>query len=82
MRFSKLVARRSNLLLNIRKKAHEARALHCCFYRALLLGGEAGALTTHDAAVRIDELLEKIDIFVVDVSDVILGKNVGHVRDS
>ena len=71
----------SRLLSDIGEEPHEAGALHGGFDRALLFGGEARALAAHDAAVRVHELLQEISVFVVDVPDVILGKDV-HVRDS
>jgi len=61
------------LFLDIGQKPHEASALHRCLYRALLLGGKARALPAHNAAVRIDELAQKVDVFVIDVPDVILS---------
>lgn len=69
-----------SLLLDEREEAHKTRALYGGFDGALLLGRQAAFLATHDAAVRIDELLQEVDIFVVDVLDIVLGQNVvGHV---
>ena len=70
--------RARTLFLYIREEPHEARAFDGGFYRALLLGGEACATTTYDAAVRIYKLLQEIDVFVIDVLDVILCKDVVH----
>ena len=67
-----------SLLLDIGQKPHEAGAFDCGFHGSLLLGGEASALAALDAAVRIDELAQEINVFVIDVSDVILCENVGH----
>ena len=55
-----------------------ASTLNRRLYRALLLGREARALATHDATVRVDELFQEIDVFVVDVADVILCKDICH----
>ena len=68
------------LFLDVSHKTHVSssfdRTIHC----SLLLSCKTRALAGDDAAVRIDELLEKIDIFVVDVSDIVLGQDVvGHV---
>ena len=64
------------LLLDEGQKPHKARPLDCGFDRTLLFGGEPALGASHDAAVRIDELLEQVDVFVVDVLDVILRKNI------
>ncbi len=64
------------LFLNVRKQSHETRALDRSLDFALLLRCEITLATAHDAAVRIDELLQKVDVFVIDVSDVILCENV------
>src|SRR3989344_7177609 len=67
------------LLLNKGQKPHKPRTLDSGFYCTLLLGGEPDLGASHNAPVRIDELLEQIDVFVIDVLDVILRKNVvGH----
>lgn len=58
------------------EEPHEARAFDRGFDGALLLGGESALAAAHDAAVRIDELLQKVDVFVVDVLNVILCENV------
>ncbi len=67
---------REILLLDEREEPHEARALDSGFYSPLLLGGKPTLGATYDATVRINELLQKVDVFVVDVLDIILGKNV------
>lgn len=68
-----------NLLLDEREEGHETCALYSSFYGPLLLGGETALGASHDATVRIDELLEQVDIFVVDVLDVILCEYVCHM---
>src|SRR5581483_7396708 len=65
----------SNLFLNERKEPHEAGTLDGLLDGALLLGGEARALAAHHFAVRVDELLQKVDVFVVDVTDIVLREN-------
>jgi hypothetical protein len=64
------------LFLNVRQKRHEAGALYRCLDSALLLGGKTTSLSTQDASVRIDELLQEVDVFVIDVLDIVLRKNV------
>ena len=64
------------LLLDEGQKPHEARAFDGGFDGALLLRREIRSLSAHHASVRIDELLQKIHVFVVDVADVILRKDV------
>ncbi len=59
-----------------REESHEAGAFDGGFDGTLLLGSEPALLAAHDATVRVDELLQEIDIFVVDVADVILRENV------
>ena len=65
-----------SLLLDVREKPHEASTLHCRFHRALLLGREARLAAIHHAAVRIDEILQEINVFVINVLDVVLRQNV------
>lgn len=64
------------LLLDIGQKSHKSSTLYCLFDCTLLLRGQVGFLTIHDAAVRIDEILQEIDILVVDVLNVILREYV------
>lgn len=64
------------LLLHVWEKAHEAGTLDGGLDCTLLTRGELGAAATHHAAVRIDELLEQVNIFVVDVLYVVLSQNV------
>ena len=64
------------LLLDEGQKPHEARAFDGGFDGALLLRREIRSLPAHHASVRIDELLEEVDILVVDVLDVILRQYV------
>ena len=59
-----------------REKAHEASSLDRRFHCTLLLGGQPGALAGQNATMRIDELFQEVDILVVDVLNIILGKNV------
>lgn len=66
------------LFLDVRQKAHKPGTLDRLLYHPLLLGREARFLASHDAAVRIYELFQKVDIFVVDVADVVLRKYVVH----
>ena len=67
------------LFLDIWEKSHKSSALDGCFDRSLLLCGQARALATHYATVRIHELLEQVDVLVVYVLDVILSQNVCHI---
>ena len=78
--FSKDFAANSFLLLDEREEAHEAGTLDGRFDGALLFGSQSRALTRDDATVRIDELLQKVDVFVVDMLDIILCEDVGHIR--
>ena len=64
------------LLSYVRQKPHEASAFYGCFDSALLFGRKACALAAHDLAVRIYELLQEISVFVVNVADIVLCKNV------
>ncbi len=65
--------------MNVRKQAHEAGALYGGLHCTLLLGGEPRALAAQDATMRIDELLQEIDVFVINVSNVVLREDViGH----
>ncbi len=69
------------LLLDKGQKPHEPRSLDGGFDGALLLGGEAALSAAHDAAMRINELLQEVDIFVIDMLNIILSQNiVGHTR--
>jgi len=68
------------LLLDKGQKPHKACALDRGFDSALLLGSEAAFAAGHDTTVGIDELLQKIDIFVIDVLNIILCKYiVAHI---
>ena len=67
------------LFLHVRKQSHESCALDCGLDGALLLGGEPPSLAADHAAVRIDELLQEINVFVVDVLDIILSENIRHI---
>ena len=64
------------LLLDEGQKPHKARPLDSGFDCTLLFGGEPALGASHDATVRIDELLEQVDVFVVDVLNVILREDV------
>ena len=64
------------LLGDVGEKSHETRALYCCFNSALLFGRERGALAAHDATVRVDELPQKVYVFVVHVAYVVLSQDI------
>lgn len=64
------------LFLYVRKEAEEAGSLYSCLNGALLLRGEARALLPHDAAMRVQKLLQKVDVFVIDVSNIVLREYV------
>ena len=67
------------LLLNVGQKPHKSRSLDGRFYCTLLLGGKSAFAARHDAAVGIDELLQEIHVFVINVLDIVLRENVvGH----
>lgn len=72
----------NTLLLDVRKKSHEPCPLHGFFDGSLLLCGKAGFTAIHHAAMRIDKIFQEVDIFVVDMLDIILRKNVVRHRDS
>ena len=57
-----------------RQKSHEPCTLHSSGELALILGGDASALATKDASVRIQELPQDLCILVVDEFDVVLAK--------
>lgn len=58
------------LLANdVREKRHEAGALYRLSKRALPRSGEPRAAARHDFAVRIEEFLHSLHIFVVDAGD-------------
>ena len=62
--------------MDVRQKPHEAGALHCRFHHALLLGRETTLAAVHDATVRVDEIAKQVDVFVVDVLDIVLREDV------
>jgi hypothetical protein len=64
------------LLGYVRQKRHEAGAFYCGFDCALLFGSEACALAAHDAAVRVYKLSQEVDVFVVNVANIVLCKDV------
>lgn len=64
------------LFLDVRQKPHEASALYRLFHHALLLCRETALAAIHNATMRIDEVLQEIDILVVDVLNVVLRQNV------
>ena len=67
------------LLLHVREQAHESRSFDRRFHGPLLFCGQAGALAAHYAPVRINKLLQQVNVFVVNVLYVILRKDiVGH----
>jgi hypothetical protein len=55
-----------------REEPHESSSLDSGGEVALVLCARVRSLSSHDAALRIDELLKDIDILVVDVIDVML----------
>lgn len=65
-----------SLLLHVREQSHESRTFDRGLYGTLLASGQLAATAAHDATVRVDELLEQIDIFVVDMLNVVLGEDV------
>ena len=67
------------LLLDVRKKSHEARSLDRCLDGTLLLGSETASLAADHAAMRVDELFQQIDIFVIDVLNIILSEYICHI---
>jgi len=71
------------LFLYERQEPHEAGALHGGFDGALLLRSQTALAAAHDSSMRVNELLQKVYVFVVDVTDIVLCEDVvGHVRDS
>lgn len=60
-----------SLVRNKREESHEPRTFDRFGKRALVLGGEPRALAREDAAVGVQEPSQVIDIFVVDVTDVV-----------
>ena len=75
------VLRVRELLLYERKKTHVASALDRGFNGTLLFGSESRALATNDATVGIYKLFQQLDVFVVDVADVVLRKNIVRHSD-
>lgn len=61
-----------SLFLDIGQKSHEASTLHRLLDCSLLLCGKTRALSAHDASVRIDELPQEVNVFVVDVLNIVL----------
>lgn len=60
-----------NLSSDERQEAHEAGVLDGEGQLALVLHAGAGFLARNDASIRIEELFEEFDVFVVDMLDVI-----------
>lgn len=54
------------------KKSHKSCTLHRCRKLTLILGGNARAITIDDTTMGIDELLQDLRIFVVDVLNILL----------
>jgi hypothetical protein len=52
---------------DIGEECHKARALYCFGKCALPRRREVRAATRHDLAVRIQELLDRLDVLVVDL---------------
>ena len=71
----------ASLLLNVREKTHETSALDRLLDSTLLFGGEPRTLAVHDPSVRIDELLQEINVFIIDVPDVILCEYIRHMLE-
>lgn len=59
------------LVRHVRQQRHKSCALHGLGELALRLCTHSGLLARHDASVRIQELLEKLGILVVDEGNVI-----------
>ena len=68
--------RRRRLLLDEGKESHEACPLDGGLDGTLLFRRKVLSLPPEHASVRIDELLEEVDILVVDVLDIILREYV------
>jgi hypothetical protein len=59
------------LVRNEWEKPHESRALDGFCQCALILCREASALSREDAAVRVQESLQVIDVFVIDKANIV-----------
>ena len=64
---------KKELFLYVWEQTHKSCTLHGCLYGALLTSGKLCATTAHHATMRIDELLQEIDIFVIEMLYVILS---------
>ena len=58
------------------EKSHEPRPLNCRFNCALLFCRQTSSATAYQSSVRIDELPQEIDVFVINVLDIVLRENV------
>lgn len=54
------------------EKSHETSSLHCLSELSLIGGRDIGPLLCHEASVRIQEFLENLSIFVVDMLYIVL----------
>ncbi len=63
---------KSILSLDVGQKSHVSSALNGLFDGTLLLCRESRALAADDASMRIDELLEYIDVFIVYITNICL----------
>lgn len=63
-----------SLASDIRQKGHITGLLYRESELALGTSRDAGALTSHDATVRVEKLLEKFNVLVVDIFDIVLLK--------
>ncbi len=68
------------LSLNVRQEPHKARALHGLREKFLMLCREPGLLSGHKTGMGIKKLPQNLDIFVIDVADIIARKEVALFR--
>lgn len=54
---------------NIGQECHKARAFDRLRERALVACREAGAAARHNFAMRVEELFQSFDVFVIDCTD-------------
>ena len=60
------------LSCNVRKESHEPRALDGKSQLALVFGRDAASLSGLNAAVRVEELLKKLNVLIINVLDIVL----------
>ena len=58
------------------KETHETRAFDCVGKGALMRCGKPRALARHDAAMRIEEALEELNVLVVDVLNIVIREEI------